>query len=248
MIADGNSVPVGISGQRLVGLLSLNDRPMSRLRCAAIMWPDVVTARAGANLRSVVWRLQRSCPGVVYASQNTVRLGTDVVIDARRWSETAYRLIDKSRPMDQDELDQARDITLHAELLPELGDEEWLISERARYRQIGLHALEALSERLLDGGWFGAAVDVGLAAVKVDPLRESGHRVLVSAYLAEGNVCEAYRQYHSYRDLLRAELGVEPSSQFEDLLQHVPKIRRSQLDRLQMVSGRFGERAAVSGR
>ena len=89
--------------------------------------------------------------------------------------------------------------------------DDWVLLERERYRQLGLHALEALSERLTAARRFGPALEAALAAVAGEPFRESAHRVLIKAHLAEGNASEAIRQYHFYRKLLNDHLGLDPS-------------------------------------
>jgi DNA-binding SARP family transcriptional activator len=38
-------------------------------------------------------------------------------------------------------------------------DEDWLQLERERHRQLRIHALEALSQRLTSGGQYAAAID-----------------------------------------------------------------------------------------
>jgi DNA-binding SARP family transcriptional activator len=81
-----------------------------------------------------------------------------------------------------------------------------------------MHALEILCDRLTVSGRYGQAIEVGLAAVKGEPLRESAHRTLIRAHLAEGNVCEAVREFNLYRDLLKGELGLEPTEAFRQLL------------------------------
>jgi DNA-binding SARP family transcriptional activator len=58
----------------------------------------------------------------------------------------------------------------------------------------------------------------------VEPLRESAHRALVRVHLAQGNVAEAVRAYESFRALLAADLGVEPTAQMDAL---VCRFRRS---------------------
>jgi hypothetical protein len=37
-------------------------------------------------------------------------------------------------------------------------------------------------------------------------------------HMSEGNLAEALRQYHVYRELVRSELGLPPSSQFRRLV------------------------------
>jgi DNA-binding SARP family transcriptional activator len=56
-----------------------------------------------------------------------------------------------------------------------------------------------------------AASAGGIAAIRLEPLRETAHRTLVEIHLAEGNLSEACRQFERYQRLLREELGVEPS-------------------------------------
>jgi DNA-binding SARP family transcriptional activator len=93
-----------------------------------------------------------------------------------------------------------------------------VLLERERFHQLRLHALEALCDRLTTAGRYGEAIDAGLAAVTAEPLRESAHRVLIKAHLAEGNQGEADRQYQLCRRLLRDELGVDPSNALRALL------------------------------
>ena len=42
--------------------------------------------------------------------------------------------------------------------------------------------------------------------------------MLIRIYAAEGNVHEAIVQYLAYRDVMRDELGLEPSQQMEALI------------------------------
>jgi DNA-binding SARP family transcriptional activator len=90
--------------------------------------------------------------------------------------------------------------------------------ERERYRHLRLHALERLCERLTDAGRFERAVEVGQLAVAGDALRETAHRVLIRAHVAEGNRGAALRQYRTYVRLLREELDAEPSPSITGLV------------------------------
>ena len=86
-----------------------------------------------------------------------------------------------------------------------------MLVERERMRQRMLHALEALSCELRTRARHAEAVEVALTAVAAEPLRESAHRVLVEAHVAQGNQIEARRSFARYRDLVRRELGVSLS-------------------------------------
>jgi DNA-binding SARP family transcriptional activator len=98
-------------------------------------------------------------------------------------------------------------------LLPGFYD-DWALIERERVRQRVLHALEALSERLAAGGRFADAIESALLATSAEPLRESAHRSLIRAHVAEGNLTEARRAYLAYQGLMQRELGVLPSRHF----------------------------------
>jgi DNA-binding SARP family transcriptional activator len=103
------------------------------------------------------------------------------------------------------------------ELLPGWED-EWLSIDRERLRQLRLHVLEAVAERLARAGCFGLALEAGLAALGADGLRESAHRTLIRIHLAEGNVAEARRAFEHCRDVLIRDVGVEPSAATCDLI------------------------------
>jgi DNA-binding SARP family transcriptional activator len=142
-----------------------------------------------------------------------MRSGT--IVDVGVVCEWAARLVDGSASQADLCLLNWRWETM--DLLPGWYD-DWVIFERERIRQRLLHALEALSRRLVEAHRCAEAVDAAISAVSADPLRESANRVLIQAHLAEGNLIEARRAYERYRDSLRRELGVEPSEELFDLL------------------------------
>jgi DNA-binding SARP family transcriptional activator len=193
--------------QRLIALLALNARPILRSFVAGTLWTDATEARAGANLRTSIWRLHRPPSSLVLASASHIWLAPDVEVDIREACSLALRLLDDTAPYSAPDDDEE---TLSSDVLPDWY-EDWVILAREQFRQLRLHALERLCERLIAAGSYGRAVRVGILAVAGEPLRESAQRSLVRAHLAEGNPSEAIRQYGLFRDLLMTELGVEPS-------------------------------------
>jgi DNA-binding SARP family transcriptional activator len=204
-----------LSSQRLVAFLALHDRALLRLHVAGTLWLDASEERSCANLRSALWRLRRR-PGsvIVEATATHVGLSREVVVDVRELVSAARRLLDGDGEPDAADLEGACQA---GELLPDWYD-DWLDTAREHVRQLRLHAVERFAERLLDAGRYGQVFDLLLSGLRGDPLRESAHRLLVRAHLAEGNIGEAIRHYRSYRDRLRAELGIEPSRQMQELL------------------------------
>jgi DNA-binding SARP family transcriptional activator len=214
----GERVSLPMSMQRLVALLALRDRPLHRLHVAGTLWLDSSEERAGANLRTAAWRLRRLDPNLIETTATHIGLGRMVTVDVLEALGQAQRLLDRTVKCDSADLVATK---LSADLLPDWYD-DWVLLEQERFRQIRLHALEALCERLTAERCFGAAVEAGMAAVAGEPLRESAHRVLICAYIAEGNTSEAVRQYSAYCRTLGAMLGLEPSPMMKDLMAAIP--------------------------
>jgi DNA-binding SARP family transcriptional activator len=178
---------------------------------AAQLWPDASEEEGLARLRTTLWRLRRHCPAVVESGAGYLQLGCAVTVDVHDLKGRASRLLDRSGNLSPDDEDVDG---LRRELLPDWWD-EWVLMERESLRQLRLHALESLAGRLAALGRYAQALQMAYAAVSLDPLRETPHRQVMAIHLAEGNRSEALRCYAAYRDLLRAELGVEPSPQME---------------------------------
>jgi DNA-binding SARP family transcriptional activator len=215
LVVDGGQTPIPVSGQRLLAFLALQPHPLRRAHVAGTLWPDTTDARSSANLRSLLWRIRHPGLRLLDATSTHVGLADDVAIDVHDMVATCRRLIDRSIVCRPDELDP---LQICGELLPDWYEDDWVLIERERLRQLCLNALEALCERLAALGRYGEAVDAGLAAVRGEPLRESAHRALVCAHLGAGNHSEALRQYRWYRRLVLDELGLPPSDHMTQLM------------------------------
>ena len=179
------------------------------------LWAKSPPARAQANLRNALWQIRRLSPLLAHATRDVVQVGPDVDVDLAASRSLAHQVIDGHHT----ELAALAGMAslLERELLPSW-DEDWLLLERERTRQLHLHALEALSRSYAARGQHARAVETAFAAVGAEPLRESARAVLIEAYLAEGNRCEALRELADYRRLLRDELGLLPSPGLDALV------------------------------
>lgn len=213
---------IAASAQRLIALLALRDRPVGRFHLAGTLWPDYPTERSLADLRTALWRVNQASEHVIAATSSFLSLGTDVDVDVRNVLAFAHRLNQAEiRPATID-LDSVGLDDLSGDLLPDWYD-DWLQDEREGLRQIRLHALENLARRLSASSRHGDAIQAALAAIHLEPLRETAHRTLIEAHLAEGNWSEACRQLQRCRRLLMEELGVEPSESVRQLLENGPQ-------------------------
>ncbi|WP_282791546.1 BTAD domain-containing putative transcriptional regulator [Streptomyces sp. CC224B] len=211
----GEPLEVPASGQQVLARLALYGAA-SRSELAGTLWPDATETRARARLRTAMWRLNGAGSALSDAGGGTLALSCRVRVDLQAFTVAARRVLTRA-PV---RLRPAYHLLLcGGELLPGW-QQEWVAFERERLHQLRLHALEALSARLVAMRAYGAALEAALECTRIDPLRESAHRAVVSVHLAEHNLTEAVRQFERFRGLLRGELGVEPSGQFSAMLRH----------------------------
>jgi DNA-binding SARP family transcriptional activator len=202
--------------QQLLAFLALRDRTVARAAIAGTLWPEASEDHAHASLRSALSRLSGIKRTVVRVTSQELSLADGVSVDIRDARLLAHRILNPGADRDIDLRDQAIS-TLSTDLLPDWYD-DWAVAEAEEWRQLRLHALDALAERLTVAGRYSDATSAALAAVKAEPLRETAHAALIRVYVAEGNRAEALSAYERYRDLLRAELGLEPTPLIQALL------------------------------
>jgi DNA-binding SARP family transcriptional activator len=213
---EGETVELPRGCQRLVAFLALWERPVLRSFVSGSLWPDSDAAHSNACLRSSVWRLQSLGASFVHVTPMHLALDPQVEVDYRaavEWSRTVLAGADPL-PMAW----TMQEISgLVREVLPDWYD-EWVQQARERFRQLRLHALEQLCAHLTREGRYGEAILAGLAAVAIEPLRESAHRSVIDVHLAEHNHVEALRHYRRYEQLLRAQLSLQPSAELRELV------------------------------
>ncbi len=190
---------------RVVAYLALHG-PTARQRIAGALWPDAPQERALGSLRTGIWRLRREFPGLLDVRGGVPRLHEEVTTDVQELSATARRVLDEDGYLPPDLTVLLRG----GELLP-LWLDEWIAADRDRLRQLRLDALDTAADVLIARGRPGMALQAGLAALAADPLRESSCQQVIRAYLRQGNLAQARKQYEEYAAHLALELGVDPS-------------------------------------
>jgi DNA-binding SARP family transcriptional activator len=202
------------NGQRVLAFVALRGR-VSRTVLAGTLWPEVTEGHARGSLRTTLWKLPRDEPPLVGCCGDVLLAAPTLRVDVHALTRTALGVVEGCGPP----LDVRPPLGLLTgeDLLPGW-DEDWVLMERERLRQLRLHALDALAEALVRQGRPALAMEAGWASVRAEPLRESAHRAVVAAHLAEGNIGEAVRHYEAFSRLLEEELGVEPSPRFARML------------------------------
>jgi DNA-binding SARP family transcriptional activator len=211
-------IALPLSAQRVLVALALRPQEQDRTALGEMLYPDGRRKQAMASLRSALWRARRDAGhALTEARGQRLRLVDGVEVDLRKWVH--YARVVTSQPPAEFPVDPSQWVeVLSQELLPSWS-EEWLVLERQRWDMFRLHALERLAEQFAVEGRSMEALEAGLAAVAIEPYRESAHRAIISAYIAEGNSASALAQYHRCQRLLTRDLGVRPTAQLQALVQ-----------------------------
>ncbi len=228
--------------KRLLAFVALRGGQVDRQYAAGTLWPSGGDARAAGNLRSALWRLNGDRMRLLAGDRHTLMLRKEVLVDVHLVAEWSSRLVaGTASGVDM----KVPPLVVDAfELLPGWFD-DWVLLERECLRQRILHALEALSRSHSWAGCHAHAVDAAMAAVAVEPLRESAQRVLIEAHLAEANHVEARRCYDAYCELAHRELGVEPSADLRDLVYRSLRMRVVELQSQSIYNQAVGTSPAV---
>ncbi|MPZ26591.1 MAG: SARP family transcriptional regulator [Micromonosporaceae bacterium] len=211
----GRVLPIPHSARRIVAFLGIRGR-CDRTEIAGTLWPDMPEAKALASLRTALWRLRRLTGLRVVDGQDALATAGTVDVDVQAFVASVRQILTT---------DDGRIERSPMPVLPAIGEllpgwyEDWVLFERERMRQLQMHALETVAERLTSARRYAEAIDAALAAVWLEPLRESATRALIVAHLGENNLVEAVRCFESFRDNLVTELGVQPSPELERLVQ-----------------------------
>jgi DNA-binding SARP family transcriptional activator/predicted ATPase len=209
---------VGLSGrsQRLLAYLLLHRRqPQPRERLAFQLWPDSGDAQARANLRKELSQLRRTLPSIDrYLSVTGKTLQwlaeADYSLDVAAF-ETACRQAQQA-PQAGSQRTALEQAVEHygGDLLPDF-DDEWVLPDRERLRQLYGQSLEELVTLLTVQQDYRSAIAYGQRWLRCDRLNESAYAALMRLYGHTGDRASALQTYHQCMALLREELGLDPS-------------------------------------
>lgn len=91
------------------------------------------------------------------------------------------------------------------------GHDHWIEEQRSYYRGQYLRMLEKLAAAAEEAGEWERSLSLARKILLDDPFREDVHCMVMRAHAAQGHRVAVKGQYETLRDLLRRELGVEPS-------------------------------------
>src|SRR6185503_8989519 len=101
--------------------------------------------------------------------------------------------------------------------------DEWSLTKAAQLRHQLTEALTLLTEDYCLLGDPGAALQYAQRLVTLDPLNESAHRQLMQVYSQLGQNNAALKQYQTFEQTLRKEMGLDPQPETRALYKQIRK-------------------------
>jgi hypothetical protein len=127
----GRAVPLATNARRLLAFLAVSGSAQRRDAVAGRLWGWSTQARARATLRTALWRVRQTSEYVVRADRDAIGLRPTVRLDLAESTALAHELLGGSQ---RTPAIRAADFFVE-DLLPGW-DDDWLLLERERHRQL----------------------------------------------------------------------------------------------------------------
>jgi DNA-binding SARP family transcriptional activator/predicted ATPase len=210
----------------LLAYLALTGDSYARPQLEALLWGDSPAENAQTSLRTAVYNINKRLPHTLQTSRKLVWFDSErpFTLDVQQFRH----LIQQGDPASL----SAAVALYRGDLLAglTLGDapefELWLLQERERLRLQALTALEQLIGHCQRAGQLDDAIGYSRRLLEIEPWRESVHRQLMRLLARSGDSSAALRQYQQCREMLAAELGVDPMPETEALYQRIVALRQ----------------------
>ena len=203
-------------GRALLAILAVSPSgAASREKLAALLWSDRGEDQARSSLRQTLTVLRKE----LGATNANLLVADDQRVELARGTMDIDAVSIVSLSKTNDVLSLRRAASLYqGEFLAdgEVSDplfEEWLAGERSRFRDLMI----SIFDRLLTLEPVAERVALAKRLLALDPLREASHLFLMNAYADSGERSMALQHYSVCRDLLKAELNVQPGHEIEQL-------------------------------
>ena len=212
--------PVEIASRPVHSLLAyliLNAGVMVRReKVAGLLWPDSEEDNARHNLRQALWRLGKVI-GKKYFLTDKVSVSFDSRADYTLDVATLLEEVTEEGTADQ----LIRSVSVYTDtLLPGFYD-DWVLLEQDRLQAIYENRMQLLLERLATEKRWRENREWAEMWIAQGRVPEAAYRALMTALAALGDRAGVSAVYQRCIEALKAEVGVEPSAETQDLYQRI---------------------------
>jgi predicted ATPase/DNA-binding SARP family transcriptional activator len=230
-------------------LLLEADRPHSRDKLAALLWPDSSDAAARKSLRQALIYLRAAIgdetaqPPFLLITRESLQFNltsqyeVDTAVFLTHLSTCARHNHQSVSGCDACTARLAQAAALYQgdflagfSIAASLPFEEWLLATRERLRLYAIDALGLLAHAYSQNRNQEAALQTARRQLALDPWHEGAYRLLMRLLAQRGQRTAALAEYERCRRILAEELGIEPSQETITLYE---EIRREAADTVQ---------------
>jgi TolB-like protein/DNA-binding SARP family transcriptional activator len=188
----------------------------ARSKLAGLFWPDRDEEQARGSLRNALSALRAAFgAAAVISDQESAGLNASFFTSDVERLETAAKAANQDwRIEDLERLSRPflESIEIEGEAFI-----EWVSFERTRCHTLAQRLLRNAAGELAASERTADAIAVAQRLLSLDPLREQNHRLLMQLHAAQGDRSLALAQFQKCKELMRSELGVEPSPETVEL-------------------------------
>ena len=210
------------------------DRPHQRQFLAGLLWPDYAERSARASLRNALANLRQviddkqATPPFLHISRQDIQFNQASVyeVDVERLGFKDADIQASQRLENMADLREAVDLYqgpfLAGFSLPDSPTfEEWALLKREFYHRKILSILQTLSNYYQSEQDYPLALFYARRYLSLEPWAETLHQQVMRLLLLSGQRNEALKQYEICRNILKTELGLDPSPETIRLYQEI---------------------------
>ena len=230
-----NEQPVGgWNGQKglmiLKYLIARHDQPVPKEQLMDVLWPDADPDAARRNLHQAVYSLRQTlkqcCPDLqlICFQNERYSLNPDLPIwfdflEFEHHAEEGRRLEQMGSLEAAIQAFGIADALYQGHFLEGDGHNTWSQMQRDQLRDSFLDVANRLGRHYLEREQFAALVSICQKTLSKDACNEEAHLHLMRCYLHQGYRHLAIGQFQSCIEILREELGIEPSEKLRMFFQ-----------------------------
>jgi pimeloyl-ACP methyl ester carboxylesterase len=222
---DGQVLPLKLKrGLALLFHLSELSRKVARNALAELLWPDAPVDIGRGRLRRLCHQvnalvghdLVAGDTDALWLSETRGPMNSDVLAMRR----CAMQWVAGTPPADAvDAINSLCEDHAHRLLdsfeIDSAAFEAWLGGRRADQERLVVRALVRVAEQRLAAGMPTDAIRAAEALIRIEPLADAGHALLLTARGRVGDAAGVEAAYFACAERLRDELGIRPSTQIE---------------------------------
>ena len=230
---DGEAVQLPFKKAEALLFFLASEGGAPKEKIAFLLWGDKNEKQAAGSLRNALCLLRRNFPENIVANKKEIRLA-----DFTRDADVIDKLASRAEPLPEAIFSEPLS---GLDMLDRPEFAEWLGETRARLRERTVSALRDRITACYDARDMDGAAESLSALLFFEPYEEDSVLELMEIYRDEGAPSKAVSVYNTYREKLRADLGIEPSERAKSFLFTIGKPSEAAKSPGEFFCGREGE-------